>query len=241
MHRFFVPPHWLDGQQATLQDGVAHQIRTVLRMKEGHQLVLLDNEGWAYDGVITAVSRHEVQVEIVDKWAAGGETAVSVTLYQSLLKRDNFEWVLQKGCELGVKRFVPLLSERTVVSAKGVKLERWQRIVTEAAEQCRRGRVPTVDSPMRLTKAIAETAPCRLMAWVGATPTESSQVAWQEIVAGQSDVALFIGPEGGFSDDEVALAREQGMHPISLGPRTLRAETAAITAVTLLMHHLNEL
>jgi 16S rRNA (uracil1498-N3)-methyltransferase len=148
--------------------------------------------------------------------------------------------VLQKGAELGVSRFVPLLTERTIVNERAIKpnkLARWQRILTEAAEQCRRARIPQLAPAQTLAEALADPVRPEL-ALIPALVAETHLLA---VVNGRSPlptpIALFIGPEGGFSPAEIEQAQAHGIIPVSLGPRTLRAETAALAATTLIMQH----
>jgi len=235
MHRFFVDPQFISETDVSFPPEQAHQIRTVLRMTTGAGVVVLDNAGWEYDVTITAVSKNQVLGEITARRAAAGEPATYLTLYQAMLKRDNFEWVLQKGTEIGVSRFVPVVTARSVVTAvKPNKLERWQRILTEAAEQCRRGRIPELTAPLPLDAAIATcTAEAMLMPWEETTNTTLGSA----LVGQPRSVALFIGPEGGFDAAEV----DERVTAVTLGPRILRAETAAIVAVTLTLQTLGDL
>ncbi|RPJ00584.1 MAG: 16S rRNA (uracil(1498)-N(3))-methyltransferase, partial [Chloroflexi bacterium] len=151
------------------------------------------------------------------------------------------EGVLQKGTEIGVSRFVPVISQRTVISDRervtANKLPRWERIITEAAEQSRRGRVPVLDDPISFAQAVADAA-----------QSDRALIPWEQEISrsfrsnlsgsGAAAVALIIGPEGGFSDEEIELAGQYGVIPVTLGPRILRAETAAIAAAMLVLYEL---
>ena len=158
-HRFFVNKNQIRGENVILTGSQARQIHSVLRLRKGDRIHILDNEGWQYEVELLTVNpdreavaqRHQVTGHIATKSAASGEPAARLTLYQSLLKQDKFEWVLQKGTELGVFSFVPLITERTIVrqtKLKQNKLARWQRIIREAAEQSGRGANPnTLPTP----------------------------------------------------------------------------------------------
>jgi 16S rRNA (uracil1498-N3)-methyltransferase len=237
MHRFFVEPSFLQGDLAELPADTAHQVRNVLRMGPGDRLLLLDNLGWQVEAELAKVTRRQVMVRLLERRPAAGEPGLSLTLYQSLLKKDNFEWVLQKGTELGISRFVPLITERTVVSErtlKPTKLARWQRILAEAAEQCRRARIPQLAPAQTFAEALASQPPDTL----GLIPALSATASLTTLLADlPSRIALFIGPEGGFSPTEVGQAQANGLLAVTLGPRTLRAETAAIAAAALLLLH----
>jgi 16S rRNA (uracil1498-N3)-methyltransferase len=237
MHRFFVTT--IDNDRVTFSDEQAHQLRQVLRMGVGDRVVVLvDGGGWEYEAELVEVERKGVTAVIRDKRPVTTEPTVQLTLYQSLLKRDNFEWVLQKGTEIGVSRFVPLISERTVVHPPK-KSDRWQRIVTEAAEQSGRGCIPEIAPPAKLTDVLAAWGQdyLGLMPWVTAdSVTIGSALATAELVEAKAlEVSLFIGPEGGWTDDEVENGRSVSLVPVTLGKRILRAETAAVVAAALVM------
>ncbi|MFQ5401437.1 MAG: RsmE family RNA methyltransferase [Anaerolineae bacterium] len=236
MHRFFVQP--FADEQVVFSPEQAHQISMVLRMGLGERVVVLDNAGWEYEVELVGVERRRVTAVIVAQRPVANEPAIQLTLYQSLLKRDNFEWVLQKGTEIGVTRFVPLITERTV-ARPARKPDRWQRILTEAAEQSRRGRIPALAEPLKLAQALGElpSGQPALIPWVGAGDGGMRAV----LSDGATAVSLFIGPEGGFTAAEVEQAQRHGVIPISLGKRVLRAETAAVAAATVVMHLMGEM
>jgi 16S rRNA (uracil1498-N3)-methyltransferase len=238
MHRFFVEPIILQGDVVELPAVTAHQVRNVLRMGPGDRLLLLDNLGWQVGAELVEVTRRRVTVRLLEREPVSGEPEMKLTLYQSLLKKDNFEWVLQKGTELGVSRFVPLLTERTVVGEQTLqpnKLARWRRILTEAAEQCCRARIPQLAPAQTFAQALVDPDRPEL-ALIPALVAETHML---EVVNGRSPlsnpIALFIGPEGGFSPAEIEQAQAHGLIPVSLGPRTLRAETAALAATILVI------
>ncbi|MCB9418472.1 MAG: 16S rRNA (uracil(1498)-N(3))-methyltransferase [Ardenticatenaceae bacterium] len=237
MHRFFVKE--FHDNQVVFAPEQAHQITAVLRMEPGQPVVVLDNAGWEFDAVLADVGRKRVTAVIQHQRPVTTEPASQLILYQSLLKRDNFEWVLQKGTELGISRFVPLITDRTVARPPK-KTDRWQRILTEAAEQSRRGRIPELAEPMALGQAVTNLPPH----YVGLIPWEEEAAgSIGEFIGGKrgTAVALFIGPEGGFTAEEISLAQQHNIHPITLGQRILRAETAAVTAVALTLYELGEM
>ncbi len=243
MHRFFVPPEWIRGGRVRFGDGIDRQIVRVLRLRPGDGVWALDGRGRAFRVVLRQADRRGVWGEIVEEVdALGSEPAREVILYPALIKAERFEWLLQKGTEVGVAAFRPLLTRRTVVKAPGAqRWARWGRIVREAAEQSGRGRLPELAAPQPLTAALEKLPPGEPAAilWVGA-----SSRSLGETLAGWSDaprVHLFIGPEGGFAPEEVAAAREAGCAPVSVGPRILRAETAGLIAAALTLAALGEL
>jgi 16S rRNA (uracil1498-N3)-methyltransferase len=241
MHRFFVHPQAIHHTTVVLDEAIAHQLRSVLRMRPGARIVVLDNQGWEYEIELTEITSKGARGTVIEKRPASGEPSVTVTLYQCVLKKDNFEWVLQKGTEIGVSRFVPVISQRTVIAdderIKANKLPRWERIIREAAEQSHRGRLPELDAPIAFEQALIEAA----SADVALIPWEKETACTlREVLLGTAEaVALIIGPEGGFEDGEIDLAQQHGVQPITLGPRILRAETAAAAAALLVLYELD--
>jgi 16S rRNA (uracil1498-N3)-methyltransferase len=235
-----------EGAEIALPDDIAHQARDVLRLAPGDSLALLDGRGGEWTATLVAVGRAGVQARLGARAEADGEPRSHIVLYQGLLKAAKFEWVLQKGTELGVAAFVPLRTERSVTGAEDVgtsKRTRWQRILTEATEQCGRARVPDLAEPLALAEAARALPPGALALIPWERERATSLRAALAGLASESEpvIHLFIGPEGGFAEREVALAREHGVVPVSLGPRILRAETAAIAAVTLALAAVGDL
>jgi 16S rRNA (uracil1498-N3)-methyltransferase len=262
MHRFFVPPSALETQPITLTGDQAHQVRRVLRMRLGDRATLLDGRGWACEGILIAVGETDVKFQAGRRWAVAGEPATHITLHQAVLKGERFGWALQKGVEVGVGAFVPLICERNVVDDMASvenKRERWERIIQEAAEQCGRGRLPELRPAQLFAQAVQPTPPAllrqaqdrllpakdggeiRLILWEG-----EHEARLRDTLAGcnfgpGAGIQLFVGPEGGFTEEEVAMARSYGVRPVSLGPRILRAETAGIVAAALILYEAGEL
>lgn len=234
MNRFFVPPEAILAGVVTFPGDLSHQIVRVLRLTAGDKVAVLDNQGSEYQVEITSLDPKMVRGEVRERRQACGEPPVQLTLYLCLTQREKFEWVLQKCTETGVSDFVLVISSRSLVQEKGIaesKIERWQRIVREAAEQCGRGRLPGINPclPIKdaLEQAVLSNKRC-LFAWEGETATGLSAVL-QGLQEGEQ-VALLIGPEGGLSDDEARTAVELGWQTVSLGKRIFRMETAAVAA-----------
>ncbi len=162
MHRFFVTPQQIAHSAVRFDDDQAHQIRRVLRLRPGDRVLVLDGEGWQYEVTLEEVALSRVIGLVTTKGHSTGEPSVRLTLFQSLLKREKFEWVLQKGTEIGVDTFVPMITRRSLVrdteDVKPEKLGRWQRIIKEAAEQSGRGLLPRLLAPMPFAQAIASRA-----------------------------------------------------------------------------------
>lgn len=240
-HRFFIPPNNIIPPIVQFSGDTVRQIKTVLRMQPGDEIVVLDNSGAEYRVALVSVEKRQVTGRIIAKQTAIREPAVGVTLYQGMLKANKFEWILQKCTELGVCRFTPTICQRSIVrDPKSIakKNERWQAIIREAAEQSGRGRLPQLEPAISLAEAVsqAQAEGVVIMAWEEA----ADQSLRQTLSEAQTErMALFIGPEGGFAPEEAALARESGAKLVTLGPRILRAETAAIAAVASIFYELN--
>jgi 16S rRNA (uracil1498-N3)-methyltransferase len=215
-------------------------MRRVLRLRPGDRVELLDGLGHGYDAMIESYSKDEAHLEISRSWEAEGEPLVHITLYQAVLRGERFAWALQKATEIGVSRFAPLVCDRNVVedlSAIANRRDRWERIIREAAEQSRRGRLPELMPAQLFGSTVKAPAPAsaRLIAWEGERSTSLRQALGTRNLGAGSRIELFVGPEGGFTDEEMDLARRSGMTSFSLGPRILRAETAGPVAAALIL------
>ena len=247
MHRFFVPAECFRAGQVTLPSPVAHQIQHVLRLRPKDQIVVLDPAGVEYTAELEQVGSGGATARVLSQQPARGEPGLRLTLYQSLVQREKFEWILQKCTEVGVARIVPVLSARSLVRSwtadDAKKLPRWERILQEAAEQSQRGKVPALGTPLSFNQAAAAAVrehDQSLIPW----EEERSLSLRQALAQSQrppGSLALFIGPEGGFSAEEAAAARDLGIQPVSLGRRILRAETAAVVATALVLFTLGEM
>ena len=245
MHRFFITPDQLHGLIVRFDDDQAHQMRRVLRLRPGERVLALDGQGWQYDVLLEDVSNSRVTGLVAAQTAATGEPRVRLTLFQSLLQRDKFEWVLQKGTEIGVAEFVPMITRRSLVrDADDVganKLERWRRIIKEAAEQSGRGVLPRLTAPIPFDACVPETMihDRGLIAW-----EQEPERTVRHVLGGLRDVeavALFIGPEGGFEAAEIEEAMSYGTLPVTLGRRILRTETAAVVGAALVLYELGDM
>jgi 16S rRNA (uracil1498-N3)-methyltransferase len=240
MQRFFFTEAPLRVNSAVDLTPLAHQLHKVLRLQPGEIVILLDNQGSEYAVSLTAVQARYAAGAVLTQSVNQAEPSTHLTLYQCSLKADKFEWVLQKGTELGVSCFVPVISERSIVRPAAAllkKYERWRTILREAAEQCGRGHIPTLFDPVDWLAALRHTAGLRLLPWEAEqlTAPHLYSAAMQQRLQHTPTVALLIGPEGGIATAEAAQAQAAGWQPVSLGPRILRAETAALAAVTLIL------
>lgn len=215
-HRFYVPEGLQIGATVPLPASERHHAH-VLRVREGEEVELFDAHGRNFLGRF-----REGSIEVL-KETANRELRTAISLAMSIIQLDKFELVLQKGTELGVHAFLPLITDRMELRIERVrgKEERWQKIVLEAVKQSGRSKIPPIEQPLKFDDAIARTGH-KILFDADAPPLTTDN---------QQPTTVFIGPEGGFSEREMALAREQGVILQRLGPRRLRAETAAIVAV----------
>ncbi|MBI1908484.1 16S rRNA (uracil(1498)-N(3))-methyltransferase [Candidatus Uhrbacteria bacterium] len=232
--RFFVPEEYIAraAEAFTIPAGPLHrQITTVLRMKVGDPIALLPNDGTEIDGRITDISRSAITGVIAGS-SVPDPLLPEVTVCAALLKRENFELVLQKCTELGANAFIPLLTDRTIKKLSATP-DRWRAIVREASEQCGRVRLPAIHDPMPFANAIGHTDGMRRIVLHEGDGETLEKVLGGATAPRQSALAIFIGPEGGFTDHELAVARDAKSHIVRLGKTVLRAETAAIAGLTL--------
>lgn len=232
--RCFVPPPLISGEQRLLpQDAAAHLAR-VLRVRVGQNLTLFDGCGGEYDAQVLQIDRQQVRVRIEAHHATERESPLKVTLLQALSRGERMDLVVQKATELGVTAIVPLSSERSVVrlgdEAKARRCEHWRAIAISACEQCGRNRIPSIHAVTELAGACAQADSSSLRLLLG----REAPVTLAALASQAKSVTLLIGPEGGFSAQEIALARHYGFQSCRLGPRLLRAETAPLAALAAL-------
>jgi 16S rRNA (uracil1498-N3)-methyltransferase len=206
----------------------------------------MDDSGCEYVVVLSAISSSRLEGEVVEERDGLGDPGVKLTLYQGVLKGDKFEMVLQKGTEMGISAFVPVLCRRSIPRASkewaGGRHSRWHSILTEAAEQSGRSRIPILGPLVSLSEALTHAPGVRLMAWEEETERgfRETLVEHMERIKGEG-LSFLVGPEGGFAPGEVQEARDAGVMPVSLGRRTLRGETAGLAMAAAVMYQVGEL
>jgi 16S rRNA (uracil1498-N3)-methyltransferase len=210
-------------------------------------IVLFDGSGEDVEIKLDAVSPKSVAGSVTCRSAGPPERRTAVHLYQCITKGERFDWLVEKATEVGVSRIIPLITARSVVRAEAGsnKTERWRRIAVEAAEQSGRSSVPVVEGPLQLSEAIDSVGGVGVLPYEGAgegAPSiqEALTDRIDELFA-TAEVSLFIGPEGGFEEEEVRTAVGRGISVVTLGRRVLRAETAGLVASTLVMQACGEL
>lgn len=240
-HRFFLSPKIFDQPEIVFPAETSRQINNVLRLKRGQTVTILDNQGNCRSVILDVIDNHHVTGSAGTVQPAPGEPKVKLILCPAITQREKFEWILQKGCELGVSEFQPVLTSRTLAQDTHGwedKLTRWQKILQEASEQCGRGLIPSIKLPRRF-----ETVVENFHHIPGFILHEQEQyVSLASVLQGTTTtVGLFVGPEGGFSEEEVKMGKSAGLQPVSLGQRVLRMETAALAACAILMAITGEL
>lgn len=242
MQRFIVDSQCIDHESITLGGDIVHQIRNVLRLQRGERIVVFDNDGLEHTVILDKVYKNQIKGTICNTRKSIVPN-IKITLYQALLKSDHFEFVLQKCTEIGVSAFVPVVCERCIVKQLGsTKLDRWTKIIKEATEQCGRVTLPVLNPTVSFNDACHSTKGLSLIAGVASDSLKLSEVLRLNTPKrNPATVNILIGPEGGFTTNELELAQRRGIYQITLGPRVLRAETAGLVAATAILYEYGEL
>ncbi len=245
MYLFFVEKENIREQTARITGPDVNHIKNVLRMKPGMGIRISDGEQVCYNCRITDLSDEEVLLELLERDEDGTELPAQIVLFQGLPKGDKMEWVIQKNVELGVSRIVPVATRRSVVRLDPKKAEakvrRWNSISESAAKQSKRTVIPEVAPVMTFREAVdlAADFDCKLFPYENAEGMAYTRQVLSAVEPGMR-IAVFIGPEGGFEEEEVSYAREKGFALLSLGRRILRTETAGMCLLSELMLRLEK-
>lgn len=243
MHHFFVSPDKVNEQDIIINGPDVNHIKNVLRMKTGEEILISDGQGQDYLCVISSMDEEKVIASITDKNYSGTELKTRIWLFQALPKNDKMEFIIQKAVELGAYAIVPVKTSRCVVKLDEkktqTKLKRWNAISESAAKQSRRSIIPEVLKPMDFADALlyADRFDMNIIPYENYKDMEQT-VKTLENIEEMKDIGIFIGPEGGFAEDEIEKAMALSVHPISLGRRILRTETAGMSILSVLMFRL---
>ncbi|MBM4264320.1 MAG: 16S rRNA (uracil(1498)-N(3))-methyltransferase [Deltaproteobacteria bacterium] len=238
MPRFFLLRANIDGRRGIISGAELDHLSKVSRLRPGDSITVFDDEGWEHRAVVRVLTSELGEIEIQDSYRAARESPLPITLALGLTKGDKMDFVVEKATELGVHTIVPFTSEFTVPKLDARKIaqrtERWRKIALSAAKQCGRTRVPNIE-PLTPYAVLLSGAPVqgelRLLFWEKENARTLDRVhAEQKQV---SAMTVVVGAEGGFSAKEVDQAVQQGILAVGLGPRILRAETAAVTVLAL--------
>lgn len=242
MHHFFVAPEQIEGGRLRITGPDVNHMRNVLRMKNGEEVLVSDGAGQDYLCRVLAFKKEEVLGEILSVCGESRELPSRIWLFQGLPKSDKMEWIIQKAVELGAAGIVPVVTKNAVVKLDSrkeeTKMRRWQAIAESAAKQSKRSVMPRVYEVMTLREAFEyveeKQFQVRLIPYENTRGMEAARRALAQ-VGPEQDVAVFIGPEGGFDESEIEMALARGVVPVSLGKRILRTETAGIAVLAALM------
>ena len=244
MTRFFVKPDQIVGEFVYLDGGDAHHLRVVLHAQPGTKIAVLDGSGKEWPAALTELGKTKATAQLREPFAPNTEPNVQITVAQALPKvGEKMEQVIQRGTEIGASKFWVYSSERSLTHLTGDRQEkrlvRWAEIVKTAAEQAHRAILPalTISGDLRDVLASASEYDTAFLAYEGETETLLKS-ALQEMNETPARVLVIVGPEGGFSDTEIKAARKAGVQTISLGPRILRTETAALVLTAQILFYL---
>jgi 16S rRNA (uracil1498-N3)-methyltransferase len=244
---FYAPPENFSSDSVTLAGEEHQHLVRVLHHKLGDRVSVVDGAGVAADGEIVEIGRTATRLRIIKRMRRLGEPFLHLTLAQAIPKGNRFDWVIEKATEIGVSAFIPLISERSEITPGAGKNERWRRLALAAMKQSCRSVCPTISEPAMFG------AICRRVTFKGISGREFdfALLAQEESADPLPQLAsrapklhsglVMIGPEGGFSDGELQIAREAGIPFLGLGSRRLRAETAGLVAATKILAALGEL
>lgn len=247
MHRFFVEPSQVTGDLITVTGEDVKHIAKVLRLGAGDKISVCDGQCNEFFAVIDSVDKNEVTARIEERFSSQTEPKIELTIYQGIPKAGKLETIIQKGTEIGVRRFVPFDSSRAVVKPwkpDDSKCARYSRVAYEASKQSRRGRVPEVEPPISFKALCERTAghQLTLLAWEEEVAYSLKRQLRAALEQGAvTDVAVVIGPEGGISPEEAQALKDAGAVPVSLGRRILRTETAGMAAAAMILYEMDEM
>lgn len=241
MRRFFIDENAVSEGTVTIKGNLFCHMTRVLRLKIGTRVILCDGVGRSHTGIIEAIGRESLSVRLEE---SSSEQAPPerpfITLYQGLPKGSKMEFILQKNTELGADAFVPFVSERSVAKLprdrESERLERWRKIILEAARQSGRAILPALSPVMNLSEALAASdQELKILLWEEEKGNRLKSVFGSRTVP--KSVAVIVGPEGGLSAEEASAAAAAGFIPVSFGPRILRTETAGIALTAILQFY----
>lgn len=243
MYQFFVEDAQVGEASVIIEGSDVNHIKNVLRMKQGEKVRISTGSGKNYFCEIAEIAEGMVRADILEECAEDTELPNKIYLFQGLPKSDKMELIIQKAVELGVYEIIPVAMKNCVVKLEekkaAGKVARWQEIAKSAAKQSKRSLIPTVQMPMHYKQAVERSRKLdiRLVPYENERGMAATREAMEAVKPGES-IGIFIGPEGGFSEAEIALAKEEDMQLISLGKRILRTETAGLATLAILMYQI---
>ncbi len=239
MIRLFLPPEQLVSKEIIIADEQARYLSLVMRVQPGDPVIIFDGQGNKYTCKVLSSRKKETLVYQVKRDPYSAESPVAITLAQGIPKGSKMDFIIQKSTELGIKRIVPILTERSEIKRTS-KVDRWRKIALSASQQSGREKIPDVSIPVHYHDFLNKHT-IRHSIILSEDEKELSLKKVLKNILGAAELVILVGPEGGFSKDEVSAAVEKGFISISLGPRILRTETAPITALSILQYELGGL
>lgn len=242
MRRFFIEKEQIQENTATLSGQDARHLKDVLRLNVGDAVLLVDGRGLEYKAAISVMSSGRVDLKVLSTHERCKESPVHITVAQAFLKDKKMDVLLRQFTELGISCFLPFYAARSVPRPDRKRLTsrkaRWEKIARESLKQCERTRLPEICDPLPFSDMLEASAESdvRIMFWENATRPLVSPGAKDP-----SRIFILLGPEGGFTDDEVRTSKEKGFITASLGPRILRAETASLAGLTLVQYFFGDM
>jgi 16S rRNA (uracil1498-N3)-methyltransferase len=231
----FLPPEELSADEVIISGDRARHL-SVLRVKTGEIITAFDGLGFKYDCKILQFNKKNIIAKKLSKAPYSVESKISITLAQGIAKGEKMDFIIQKATELGVSKFIPLITERSQVKHTA-KVDRWRKIAMSASEQSRRGKIPEISEPISFD-SFMQSPNAGIIFYEEETARHLKQAL--RGFKDSKEITLLIGPEGGFSKEEVMTAVEKGLIEVSLGPRILRTETAAINAISIIQYDLGD-
>jgi 16S rRNA (uracil1498-N3)-methyltransferase len=236
MARFFLPRIEIQDNRATITGSELNHLRRVLRLRPKDRVVLFDDAGWEHEGIIHSLGKDRGDIEITRSYQIDNESPVKITLALGLTKGEKMDFVVEKATELGVHAVVPFVSSYTVPKLNEKKAaqrsQRWHKIALGAAKQCGRVRIPEISALTEFRDLVEAASRDALRLFFWEKESQQGLSEFKDSRTGVGEIVVMIGPEGGFSAPEAALALEHGFKPVRFGPRVLRAETAALAALS---------
>jgi 16S rRNA (uracil1498-N3)-methyltransferase len=228
VYRLVIEPTQEQNGQIELTVGQQHYLKRVLRLKKGDRFVVMDGRGSAWNALLD-----DTTALMLDLLQEESELPIAVTLMVAIPKGNGFDEIVRCCTEIGVTQMIPLISQRTLVQPSSSKVERWRKIAREAAEQSERQKIPLISDPTHFTNALTNIADPQTSSYICVTRRESNHLLQALGQASSSSIVLLTGPEGGWTAEEIDQATTQGIQPVSLGSRILRAVTAPLVAMTI--------
>jgi 16S rRNA (uracil1498-N3)-methyltransferase len=246
---FFIQSSQISGRVLNLTGPLVKHIGGALRNQPGDRILVIDEHRMGYLVQLVRVTRKQIVANVLEERSQAPRSPLSITLAQAILKGKKMDWVLQKATELGVSRIIPLVTERTVVEPRPERMtiqhHRWQKILREAAQQSGRWEIPELGSPVDFFRFVEgdRNFDCSVMPWEGEHEKDLKTILrkMHHSRSQTPEILVLIGPEGGFSEQEVRWGQQHQIIPITLGRRILRAETASLATLTMLQYEMGDM